>query len=76
MVTSMLETKCVGDVLGHFDNQHPESFYMSIEHQNSRDVTKIEFQSPTSRYHKHHCRQLNNMRWCFCNTVFRMIELR
>ena len=39
----MFETSCVGDGLGHFDHEHPVSFYMSIE-----------FQSPRSRCHQDH----------------------
>ena len=50
----MLETKCVGDGFGHFVHQRQLSFYISVGHQHSKDVTKIEILSPTSKS----CRQL------------------
>ena len=52
----MLETKCVGDnfkmlvtVFCHFGPQHPLFFYISVRHQHSKDVTKIEIPTPTSK---------------------------
>ena len=50
-VTSMLETKGVGDNFKTLVSP----FHISIGHQDSRDVTNIEIQSPTSRCHPHHC---------------------
>ena len=51
----MLERKCigdnfrdVGDGFGHFDHQHPLSFYICVEHQHSKYVTNIEIPQPTS----------------------------
>ena len=38
----------VGDGFCHFRHQHPLSFYLSVGHQHSKDVTKIQIQSPTS----------------------------
>ena len=47
----MLETKYVGDIndigdgFGHFGHQYPISFYISVEHQHSKDVTNSEILS-------------------------------
>ena len=47
----MLETKYVGDIkdigdgFGHFGHQHPISFYISVGHQHSKDVTNSEILS-------------------------------
>ena len=41
-------TKDVGDGVDHFGHQHPLSFYISVEHKHSKDVTNIEIQSTTS----------------------------
>ena len=38
----------VGDSFSHFGYRHQLSFYISVEHQQSKDVTKIEILSPKS----------------------------
>ena len=43
-----LETKFVGDSFCHFYQQYPLSFYISVGHQYSKDVTNIEILSSTS----------------------------
>ena len=37
----------VGDDFGHFGHQHPLSFNINVEHQHSKDVTKILTLLPT-----------------------------
>ena len=39
----------VGDGFGRFCNQHPLSFYISVGHQQPKDVTTIEILSLTSK---------------------------
>ena len=43
----------IGDGLCRFRHQHPLSFNISVGHQHSKDVTKIEILSPTSTCHRH-----------------------
>ena len=49
----MLVTKCVGDEdvddgFGDVGHRRPLFFYISVKHQHSKDVTKIEILAPTS----------------------------
>jgi len=44
----------VGDGFGHFGHQDPLSFYISVGHQHSKDVTNISKISPTLS-HQQHC---------------------
>ena len=78
----MLETKCFGDVFGHFDRQ----LYIIVEHQHLKDVINIEVsnitvtvtvsplyvrfskhrQHTTLNYHKGKIFHLYNAIECFC----------
>ena len=57
MVTVVGEEMCwrqlgdVGDGFGRSRHQHPLSFYISVEHQHSKDVTNAQKLSLTSTYH-------------------------
>jgi len=39
----------VGKSFGHFGRQQSLSFYISVGHQHEKDVTNMEFSSPTSK---------------------------
>ena len=51
----MLDTNFDGDDYGHFGHQHLLYLFINVGHQRSKDVTKIDILSPTSKsYHQHH----------------------